>query len=217
MNSEYPARFQDEHGDEETILFNDGNTLRMRIRGVEFSGRAFDDFEPEEETDASALTSFCLFRNELCHCTIVCDVPVPIVANGETITALLHIRVVLGTPDARGELDREEVHLTLHYAGKKYSGSGKSGWFEDELLEIQQALPEGVYMKMCINCAFSDYSPYGHGTFGDMLCFRANKEGYLKVRSKADYFQLHARTERVQEAYLCPEFQRRQPGTGYRG
>ena len=48
MKPEYPARYIDEHGEEETIIRNDGKTLRMRVRGVEFSGMRFEDFEPDE-------------------------------------------------------------------------------------------------------------------------------------------------------------------------
>ena len=73
-------------------------------------------------------------------------------------------------------------------------------------------------MKACINCSFSDYSPGGHDGFGTLLCFRDNKDAYLAVKGKRDLFQLmHKMTECVQETYLCPEFQRRVPGAGYRG
>ncbi len=78
-------------------------------------------------------------------------------------------------------------------------------------------------MKACINCAFSDYSPYGHGLFGNLICFRANKTGYLARSSnedfcKDDYFDvMETVSEMVRETYLCPEFEKRAPGTGYRG
>ncbi len=32
MIGEYPARYRDEYGEEETVLHNDGKTLRMRLR-----------------------------------------------------------------------------------------------------------------------------------------------------------------------------------------
>jgi hypothetical protein len=86
------------------------------------------------------------------------------------------------------------------------------------LLDIQKHLPEGVFMKACINCLYSDYSPLGHGLFGGMMCFRNLKEEYLLVKSKDDLWSVHGRQERmVQETYLCPDFARRVPGTGYRG
>ena len=51
-----------------------------------------------------------------------------------------------------------------------------------------------------------------------MLCYRDNREEYLAVKSKREYMNMKGRpTEQVQETYLCPEFQRRIAGTGYRG
>src|SRR5689334_5705651 len=114
MNAQYPAHYRDEQGNEETTIRNDGQTLRMRVRGVEFSGTMFDDFEPEEGTEASALASFRLYRNELCSYAIECEMAAPMVARGEPTQTLLHIRIALGVPDERGRLDREEVSLTLH-------------------------------------------------------------------------------------------------------
>lgn len=216
MDAIYPARYSDDKGEEVTTLRNDGKMLRMRVRDVEFSGSSFDDFEPVEETEAAALISFHLNHKELCGCTIECDMSVTMVTGAGENEAVLHIRIILGVPDEYGRLEREEIHLMLHHAGHDYAGSGESGWFEDELLEIQKALPAGVSMKACINCAFSDYSPYGHGVFGWMECYRDNKAAYRRVRSKADIFRVRY-TEYVQETYLCPEFERRSPGTGYRG
>jgi hypothetical protein len=41
---------------------------------------------------------------------------------------------------------------------------------------------------------------------------------YLKVTTKDEFWTVHDRYDRmVQETYLCPEFERRIPGTGYRG
>lgn len=50
-----------------------------------------------------------------------------------------------------------------------------------------------------------------------MLCFRNIKDEYLRVKSTADFFRVLRRQERWdQEIYLCPEFSRRIPDTGYR-
>lgn len=126
---------------------------------------------------------------------------------------------MLGAPAERGWLDREELRLELRFEGRTYRGSGTSGWFEHELLEIQASLPEDRFMKCCINCAFSDYSPYGHGVFGNLDCYRDAKAAYLDVKTKGDLLKLmkQVRAAEVQETYLCPAFQRRKLGTGYRG
>lgn len=89
---------------------------------------------------------------------------------------------------------------------------------EDKLLKIQKQLPDGLFIQACINCLYSDYSPYGNGVFGCMMCFRKLKQEYLQVKSKQEFFHIHDHFERqVQETWLCDEFERRVPGTGYRG
>ncbi len=58
----------------------------------------------------------------------------------------------------------------------------------------------------------------GHGLFDGLACFRDNKQGYLSVQTKRDLFGIWGTmTEFVQETFRCPEFERRAPGTGYRG
>jgi hypothetical protein len=67
----------------------------------------------------------------------------------------------------------------------------------------------------CVTCLFSDDSPYGHGLTG-MCCHRGAKDAYLAVRSKHEYWSVPV-TEYVMETHLCDDYQRRVPGTGYRG
>jgi hypothetical protein len=214
----YPASYTDVRGTEATAITNEGETLRMTIRDVEFIGTDFDALEPCDDATPDQLTRFSLNHNELCSCRIECAIPILINSHGSASQGTLAVELILGDPEPKGWLDREELHITLACDHGKFAGSGKSGWFEDELFEIQSKLPAGVFMQACINCLYSDYSPYGHGAFGCMMCFRNLKSEYLKVKSKADFWSVHDRYDRmVQETYLCPEFERRIPGTGYRG
>lgn len=51
-----------------------------------------------------------------------------------------------------------------------------------------------------------------------MACFRNSEQAYLSLKGKAAYFNLQKEiAEFVQETYLCPEFEKRIAGTGYRG
>jgi hypothetical protein len=123
----------------------------------------------------------------------------------------------LGEPTAKGGLDKERVVFTLRVGNEEFVSPGSSGWFEDEMLELQKLLPEG-YIRSCIHCAFSDYSPHGHGLFGGLACFRDAKDAYRSVDGKQSLFELwDARTEYVQETHVCEQFERREPGAGYRG
>lgn len=218
VNISYLGNYADRFGSETITIHNDGRVLRTMIRSVAFWGYAFDGLSPEENTSPEKLTSFTLQQGDLCSCIIECDIPTPVEAGKEIIEGRLHVRLDLGEPADTGGLDRETLNLSLVVGDTIFAGSGRSGWFEGELEELQSALPVGTYIKACINCAFSDYSPYGHGLFGSMACFRDNKEEYLSAETKDDIFRVwDTLTEYVQERYLCPEFQRRRPGTGYRG
>ncbi len=221
MLQRYPAVYQDRYGEVSTLITNDGKLLRMVVRDVAFSGEDFDGLEPESGTSSAQMASFTLDHGSLCACTIVCDIPVPVVVGREVLLGKLHMHLELGAPRSGGNrgIDREDLLLTLSCGGRIFTSRGTSGgWFEDELHDLQAALPEGAYIKACINCAFSDYHPGGHGLFGGLACFRDEKEAYRTVMGKYALMQLWDRmTEFVQETYLCPEFEKRRPGAGYRG
>ena len=223
MTTTYRARYKDRFGDEATTILNDGETLTMVVRGVQFRGNDFDGFEPQDVSDPAQLSSFTFLHGSLCFCAIEADIPVPVVTPTGAVDGLLTFELELGEPLPTGQMDRERLKLSLAVNGQNYSSEGKTGWFEGEMLDLQGRLPPGTFMKACINCAFSDYSPYGHGLFGNMICFRANKKGYLALHSGEDFSKdayfavMETVSELVQETHLCPEFERRAPGTGYRG
>jgi hypothetical protein len=223
MNATYPARYRDRFGEEPTAILNDGKTLTMVVRGVQFQGNDFDGFEPQDGSDPALLSSFSFFHGSLCFCVIKADIPVPVVTPTGIMDGLLTFELELGEPLPTGQMDRERLKLLLRVNKQTYRSAGKTGWFEDEMLELQSKLPPGMFMKACINCAFSDYSPYGHGLFGNLICFRANKLGYLRLPSEEDFSKdaffdvMETVSEVVQETHLCPEFEKRVPGTGYRG
>jgi hypothetical protein len=223
MTTTYPARYKDRLGEVVTTVSNDGGTLTMVVRGVLFRGTDFDGFEPQGVSDPAELASFAFLHGSLCFCVIEADIPVPVVTPAGVVDALLTFALDLGEPLPTGQMDRERLKLRLAVNSQTYSSGGGTGWFEGEMLDLQERLPPGTFLKACINCAFSDYSPYGHGLFGTMICFRANKAGYQALPSgedfsKDDYFAvMDTVSDRVQETHLCPEFERRAPGTGYRG
>jgi hypothetical protein len=219
----YPARYTDRFGTERTTILDDGESLTMVVRGVRFRGRDFDAFRPEGVSDPAQLTTFTFLHGGLGFCVIEADIPVPVVTPAGTVDGLLTFELELGEPLPTNQTDPDRLKLRLVVDGRTYTSEGKTGWFEGEMVDLQGKLPPGTFMKACITCAFSDYSPYGHGLFGNMICFRANKAGYLALPAGEDfekdaYFAvMDTVSEMVQETHLCPEFERRKPGTGYRG
>lgn len=213
----YPATYRDARGTEQIELANDGRSLRTSIRGVALEGADFDGLDAADP-DAARAAGLTLAAGSLCACELRWEMPIDMVVDGAHQVATLHCTLILGAPTARGGLDREDLRLRLVCSRATVESAGTSGWFEDELLELQRALPPGVALRACISCGLSDYSPLGHGLFGGLACFRATKQAYRAVASKQALFELwDARTELVQETHVCPEFEPRRPGTGYRG
>ncbi len=60
MIARNPAVYRDAHGEEATVIENDGKMLRMVVRGVEFTGTRFEDFEPSITQYDPAVASFLL-------------------------------------------------------------------------------------------------------------------------------------------------------------
>lgn len=214
----YPAKYTDKNGEVETTIRNDWKVLRMNVRGVEFWGYSFDGLEPEKDADISRLETFSFAQTDLCDCRIDCEIPIEIIVDKSSVIAELNVQIELGTSVKIGGTDRSDVLLVLSYDGEIFRSKGKSEWFEDEVLDIQKQLPENYKLKCCFGCDLSDYSVYGHGFFGSMLCYRNIKEKYKKVTDKSEFMEIMGRSiERVQETYLCPEFEVRKHGRGYRG
>ena len=197
-------------------MTNDGSDIRIKLDGWEFVGQMFDDLEPVQTTELPV--RFRLHHDFLVDCNFDFTIPVLVNHRNQTANFNLLVHFELGKPNERGGIDREGFQVTLEYDTLKYASSGKWGDMEDELLEIQKQLPDDVFIQACINCLYSDYSPFGNGVFGCMMCFRNQKQEYLQVKSKEDFWSVHDHFERqVQETWLCDEFERRVPGTGYRG
>lgn len=216
--SRYPGLYQDALGVEAATVRNDGQTLRVALRGVEFRGSDFDALEPASGVEAAEKAGFRLSHGALCACQLDFTMPLEIATAKGPCTCKMRVALTLGEPGPDGALDREELLLELAFEGRTLRSSGKDGWFEDALREIGRQLPEGAHLRACIGCALSDYNPVGHGLFGGLACFRGNKAAYLRVRGKEDLFAVWpTMTEYVQETHLCPEFERRAPGAGYRG
>lgn len=186
----YSAKYRDEFGEETTVIHNDGRSLRMSLRGVEFESAFIDDWEPTIDLDNQQMLEYPLHRNELHSYSLDFMIPVPVGIGDRIVPGNLRVLLVLGAPKLNGAVDREDLLLELLIEERSFTSCGKHGWFEDELLEIHRALPESTFIKSCFNCAYSDYSPAGYGLFGCMACFRNNKEEYLSLKGKVAFFKL---------------------------
>ena len=213
-----PTTYRDENGSVSTTLQTDGKSLRIQIRDVVFEGEDLDSLSPVANTKPEVLQTFRLHQECLCDCRFNVEFPIQVSTPNGLEDGSIKAQLDFGKPSSNGGLEDEVVGLRLKFRDQEFQSTGKSGWFEGELLELEKQLPSGCHMRLCITCAFSDYSPYGHGMFGDLACFRGNKAEYSQVKGKGDMFRVWGTlTEYVQETHVCDEYELRQAGTGYRG
>lgn len=204
MIDSYRAIYRDKLGKEITTIQNDGETLRMIIRDVEFQGDDFDSFEPVGDYENNLSALFPSGQNVLSACIIECDIPIPVVVGIKKTQGILHVYF------KPREFDNTDLklQLTLVYEGHSFESDGVQGYFDLEMYEIQKQLPTGVYIQTCTNCAFSESHPAGRGMFTGLACFRNGKEEFRAVKDKADLMRIwDKKAGFVQDTYLCQEFE----------
>ena len=189
-----------------------GYEFHTVIRGVRFWGYDFDGLEPAAH-DAARTAGFSLSQGgDLKDCILTGELPCRVNQAGRMVPGVVSFRLDL-YPHGAEVYSPKNLQLAMTIRGERFEVT--DDWFEDGVLALEKALPAEVQLVCCVTCLFSDYSPGGHGLMG-MRCHRDAKQQYLAVRSKHDYWSVPV-TEDVMETYLCPEYQRRIPGTGYRG
>ena len=122
-------------------------------------------------------------------------------------------------PHSIFKLDGEKVEpnttvcekFALIIADQCFKAAAPSELFEVSLQSICRQIAGKYYLYNCFGCLYSDYSPYGQGNLGNLCCFAANREKYLKVYSKyeGEYTIWDAFEDgfsQCQETDVCDEF-----------
>ena len=223
--------------------------LSFTLDGIRFKGTSLGDFElADEDQFEEAKTKFNILKSggfnlagreipytyKLQGYSLDVDMPVSVIRKSDGCEIEATIRISFGfiDPDmdkvrCRTYCDDEQVYpddavvneFSLSVEGKKFVSKHKTLCFEDALIDISRQMKDNYYLKCCLTCQYSDYSPYGNDDFGTMLCYRKHKEDYLKVNSKDEFFEyLDGKDfESRQETYLCGEYEPRRKCEGYRG
>lgn len=179
-----------------------GFVLRTIVRGVELCGTDFDDLVPvaAERDDAVALS----------NCVLTAELPCVVERGGQRSRDVVSLRLQLPAESTARPDD-----LTLRHRAPDGVYEVVDEWLEDALGALAARLAPHTLLVCCFTCAFSDYSPAGHGLSG-MACHRGAKQQYLSVRTKNDYWRVPV-MEQVLETHVCDEHEPRRAGTGYRG
>ena len=222
--------------------------LSFTLDGITFVGTAPDDLHPADDTDIEKAGGrfnilkqggFGIDKTEIPYWytlqryELETDIPVNAVrrSDGCEVQGRIHIFYKFTEHDpARTQAisvcdgarvypdDLNVLEFSLYTDGKKYSSTRKSSDFETALTDISGQMSGEYYLKCCFTCQYSDYSPYGNDTFGTLQCFKEQKENYLKVSSKTDYFNnLDDNWKYRQETFICGEYEPRTRCEGYRG
>jgi hypothetical protein len=216
----FPGGYQDEAG-YEAIRWRVEGSRRYKvpgldffttIRGVDLRGTDFDSLEPTDPRTAACQLPLDQ-AGEVSGCVLSGDLPCAVAVGGQRRAATVAFSLDLRRPAASLRDRDHRLRLSLVLDGVRCQAA--DDWFEDGVQRLEQALPPGAQLVCCATCLFSDYSPGGHGLTG-IRCHRGARDQYLAVRSKLGYWRVPV-TEEVPETYLCQEYQRRIPGTGYRG
>jgi hypothetical protein len=182
--------------------------IRTTIRGIEFSGTDFDALAPHDERQAEQAGFVRVDLDWLRAATLSGVLPCTIYRAESPSRASIEFVLPLGDP-------YEDHALRLKLLGPMPVAEGEGGSFEDAMISLLERIPFDVRPVCCFTCLYSDYSPAGHGLTG-MICHRTAKERYRATRSKYEVMATQA-AELVLETHLCPEWEKRVPGTGYRG
>ncbi|MFD3518112.1 DUF6304 family protein [Streptomyces sp. NPDC058657] len=216
--------YRDRTGTQALAISTDGHLLRARIRDVEFTGTSFDALLPTAEPPPDEAGFTLSAEGALCGCVLEWDIPMPVYDAGTVHRAALRCLLTLGRPDPAGGPGPDRLHLglALYFDGAQYESGLAASGFAAALADIQRQLSPGSYLKSCLSCAFSDYSPAtATPLFGGLGCFRDAKDAYRAAEGAEGVALLwDRRAGSVQETHRCPDFERRPDGatgTGHRG
>lgn len=230
VRAAYSARYRDARGEEHTVVeeYTDpargGSRLRLVVRGVAFEGWNLASLAPTRAADDERRDLFAFSRwGLLAGYALECHVPVRVVASDDPVGRAtaevvdLQVFVEVGPPGSEGATDTGALQFTLTVGApaRVHTSPDDAVLAPDEqLAALSASLPGGTRIEVCATCGLSDANPAG----GPLACFRGNKAAYREVRGKSDLFRIwHTRTEYVQDYFVCPEYEPRITGTGYRG
>ena len=158
----YTATYKDKRGTEEMIIKSDGEDLFFTLREIDFEGSDFEmltasaidntKFDYEMFQDGSGdVTNFKL--------TVTIPIQLYNVESSQSFFENLIAYIEVGETTTIEGLDSEISCLTLTTSFGEYIGEKKLVWMEDALIALQNQLPANIYLKTCLSCKYSNYSP----------------------------------------------------------
>lgn len=208
MNREYPTKYTDRKGIEHSTFITDGESLKIKLRGIEFKGNFFE-LTPIAGQEEKASKLFDL--NEFGELSGILDLTPEAKPPSFSLNVQIPIKII---SHENNELDAI-IDFSINPHQMNFIFKGKTYNFEKPNFEfgLSSEFTKSLnikYVKCCINCEFSEYSPFGKQEYGDMMCFKKCKEEWTKINYNGlkDPESLKKLNNRIttQEAYCCEEF-----------
>ena len=201
----FRGTYQDRHGTDavELQIDDDGHGLRMLVRNVEFDGFSINSLI----LNANPLSKeFPLDHKNCLHSfQLDCEAHILLVEQNHEADGSLKIQCKVPAVEEEWE-DMGFLKLSLTFNDKNVQSDWCGAGFEDELHNLQEKLPDGVFLKSCFNCVFSSYNPYvNSGLMGELCCFVNGKDKFVK-RGKGYHGWATQEPLFVQELHLCSQF-----------
>ncbi len=194
----FPGYYRDINGSESVVFALEGSAYAVTIRGVRFTARQPEDFEPEEGTPEERLSTFSLATNSLVACAYGFHVPLILVCPDHTEEVILSVAFCL---EATHTLTVRLLSPSLDLSAQ----DDKDTYFDAALERLLAQLPLQTHLRFCFGCRWGAIEPcYGlNGNFG---CFRTRKAEREAAQSHKALMHLWPPPEHRQEIDCCEEF-----------
>jgi hypothetical protein len=198
--------YKDKNGQENSYFESDGSVLKIKLRGIQFSGISFDYLKPSsfQLEEAQKLFEFNDDK-ELTSFKMLVDVPIKVRHNVNLIDAALNFETTVGESDFPTTKKFSIVVDNNNF--DVINGEEKTLFFESLLIALQKKLPIEYKINTCLFCALSHYSVYGSDKYGTLICYRDLKDEILSINNKSDFVDLtDNKGFNVQETFYCNAF-----------
>ncbi|MCJ8291355.1 MAG: DUF6304 family protein [Flavobacteriales bacterium] len=205
MTLKYPVEYRDSYGSEKGYFISDGKSLVITIRNTVFQGHFWDLF-PVNSAKGEIENLFTLEEFEYSDQTKGCKL------SDYSLKVQLPIKVINADDievDGLINFSMDPYKLEFEIEGKHYQFEKPN--FEYGLSREHTTSLNIKHVKCCVNCIYSEYSPYGSDEYGDLMCFKQSKSEWLKIGYQGlkgiNNWDDLLTIEKTQEAFWCDEFE----------
>ena len=211
------------------IIKNNLKNFKLNINNINFISDYLDLWElSEKNIKKNTLPTINYKKNHilLLYELIEITIPTKVFSLKENLLIKSEIKIKLSQQINNNNIKIICKEFLLKINNEIFKASELSEFFDISLNSICKQISGKYYLYNCFGCIYSDYSPYGNGNIGNMICFEKYKEKYLIVNGKyksENYITIwdlfdNKDLKMCQETQICKKFKPRINCIGgYRG